>query len=56
MFSLVDRVVVMVDEAGGKPGTQEPFSVHFDRDHPQRSSVLVRRPAAAGSLRAAARS
>lgn len=38
-----DEIVVVAD-SDGEPDTDEPFTVHLDPDHPERSSVVFRRP------------
>jgi hypothetical protein len=40
-----DEIVVVVDAGGEPPGDDLP-EVHLDRDHPERSEVIVRRGAA----------
>jgi hypothetical protein len=40
-----DDEVVVVSEAPSQPGDDEPFTVHLDPDHPERSSVVVHPPA-----------
>ena len=37
-----DQIVVVVDAGGEPPGDDLP-EVHLDRDHPERSEVIVRR-------------
>jgi hypothetical protein len=44
VFGRHDDEVVIVAEAGSEPGDDEPFSVHLDPEHPERSSVVFKRP------------
>jgi hypothetical protein len=39
-----DQIVIVVD-AGGDPPDSDLPEVHLDREHPERSEVVVRRPA-----------
>jgi hypothetical protein len=41
-----DDEVVIVAEGTSEPGKDEPFVVHLDPDHPERSSVVFRHLAA----------
>lgn len=34
--------VVIVAEGSGEPGDDEPFTVHLDPDHPERSTVVFK--------------
>lgn len=44
MFGAKEEEVVVVVDAGSEPDEDEPFTVHLDADHPERSSVVVRPP------------
>jgi hypothetical protein len=44
VFGRHDDEVVIVDEGPGGPGDDEPFTVHLDPEHPERSTVVVRHP------------
>ncbi len=44
VFGRQDDDMVVVEEAPDGPGDDEPFTVHLDPDHPERSTVVVRRP------------
>jgi hypothetical protein len=48
MFGRQDDEMVIVAEASGQPGEDEPFAVHLDPDHPERSTVVFRPPPATG--------
>lgn len=37
-----DEETVIVAEGPSDPGSDEPFTVHLDRDHPERSTVRFR--------------
>jgi hypothetical protein len=39
-----DDEVVIVAEGDASPDGEEPFRVHLDPDHPERSSVIFREP------------
>jgi hypothetical protein len=36
--------VVIVAEGDSEPDKDDPFSVHLDPDHPERSTVVFREP------------
>jgi hypothetical protein len=40
MYGPKDEDLVIVSEAGGQPEDDEPFVVHLDRDHPERSTAV----------------
>jgi hypothetical protein len=40
MYGPKDEDLVIVSEAGGQPEDEEPFVVHLDRDHPERSTAV----------------
>jgi hypothetical protein len=40
MYGPKDEDIVIVSEAGGQPEDDEPFVVHLDRDHPERSTAV----------------
>ncbi|MGH8994699.1 MAG: hypothetical protein ACRDYB_01440 [Acidimicrobiales bacterium] len=40
MFGRRDDDVVVVAEAPGEGGSEGPYTVHLDRDHPERSTVV----------------
>jgi hypothetical protein len=40
MYGPKDEDLIIVSEAGGKPEDDEPFVVHLDRDHPERSTAV----------------
>jgi len=42
LFGRKDDEVVIVSEGDSEPGGDEPFTVHLDRDHPERSSVVFK--------------
>jgi len=44
VFGRHDDEVVVVEEGPSGPGDDEPFTVRLDPDHPERSTVVVRRP------------
>lgn len=40
MYGPKDEALIIVSEAGGQPEKDEPFVVHLDRDHPERSTAV----------------
>jgi hypothetical protein len=40
MYGPKDEDLIIVSEAGGQPEDDEPFVVHLDRDHPERSTAV----------------
>ncbi len=40
MYGPRDEDLIIVSEAGGQPENDEPFVVHLDRDHPERSTAV----------------
>jgi hypothetical protein len=40
MYGPKDEDLIIVSEAGGQPEEDEPFVVHLDRDHPERSTAV----------------
>lgn len=42
LFGRKDDEVVIVAEGDSEPDGDEPFTVHLDRDHPERSSVVFK--------------
>jgi hypothetical protein len=40
MYGPKDEDLIIVSEAGGQPQDDEPFVVHLDRDHPERSTAV----------------
>jgi hypothetical protein len=40
MYGPKDEDLVIVSEAGSQPEDDEPFVVHLDRDHPERSTAV----------------
>jgi hypothetical protein len=40
MYGPKDEDLIIVSETGGQPETDEPFVVHLDRDHPERSTAV----------------
>jgi len=42
LFGRMDDEVVIVAPGDSEPDPDEPFTVHLDRDHPERSSVVFR--------------
>ncbi len=42
MYGPKDEDLIIVSEAGGQPEDDEPFVVHLDRDHPERSTAAFR--------------
>jgi hypothetical protein len=40
MYGPKDEDLIIVSEAGGQPDEDEPFVVHLDRDHPERSTAV----------------
>jgi hypothetical protein len=44
VFGRNDDEVVVVEEGPSGSGDDEPFTVRLDPDHPERSTVVVRRP------------
>jgi hypothetical protein len=40
MYGPKDEDLIIVSEAGGQPERDEPFIVHLDRDHPERSTAV----------------
>jgi hypothetical protein len=44
VFGRQDDEVMVVEEAPGGTGDDEPFTVHLDAEHPERSTVVVRQP------------
>jgi len=44
IFGVKEDEVVHVIESGSEPGPDEPFSVHLDPEHPERSTVVFRNP------------
>jgi hypothetical protein len=40
MYGPKDDDLVIVSEVGGQPKEDEPFVVHLDRDHPERSTAV----------------
>jgi hypothetical protein len=40
MYGPKDEELIIVSEAGGQPEDDEPFVVHLDRDHPERSTAV----------------
>jgi hypothetical protein len=40
MYGPKDEELIIVSEAGGQPEKDEPFVVHLDRDHPERSTAV----------------
>lgn len=42
MYGQKDEQVVIVVEGASDPETDEPFTVHLDPEHPERSSVVFR--------------
>jgi hypothetical protein len=40
MYGPKDEDVIIVSEAGGQPQDDEPFVVHLDREHPERSTAV----------------
>jgi hypothetical protein len=40
MYGPKDEDLIIVSEAGGQPEHDEPFVVHLDRDHPERSTAV----------------
>jgi hypothetical protein len=40
MYGPKDQDLIIVSEAGGQPEDDEPFVVHLDRDHPERSTAV----------------
>jgi len=49
LYGRRDDEVVIVVEGGSEPSDDQPFEVHLDADHPERSSVVFRsRPGSDG--------
>lgn len=42
MYGPKDEQSVIVTEGASEPGSDEPFTVHLDPEHPERSSVVFR--------------
>ena len=42
MYGRRDDEIVIVAEGDSKPDEDDPFSVHLDPDHPERSTVVFR--------------
>jgi hypothetical protein len=42
MYRPKDEDLIIVSEAGRQPEDDEPFVVHLDRDHPERSTAAFR--------------
>jgi hypothetical protein len=40
MYGPKDEDLIIVSEAGGQPEDDEPFVVHLDREHPERSTAV----------------
>lgn len=40
MYGPKDEDLIIVSEAGGQPQDDEPFVVHLDREHPERSTAV----------------
>jgi hypothetical protein len=40
MYGPKDEDLIIVSEAGGQSEDDEPFVVHLDRDHPERSTAV----------------
>jgi hypothetical protein len=44
IYGRLDNEVVIVAEGDSEPDKDDPFSVHLDPDHPERSTVVFKEP------------